>query len=160
VLRQSRKKTALALFGSAVFVALGVWMITDSSTDSSRYSPEIVVLIGWCAVLLFGAFGLKGLYNLARPMQVVLSPEGFQVLGLRRLPPVRWQDVERFFMGQVKRSKFICYDLKAETMSNFQRAMDMVRPGQWGDGQLPGALEMKPDDVLQLFDDWHRRYGA
>ena len=133
-------------------------MIAYPSTNSLRHSPEVIALGSLATILVFGAFALMGLYNLARPTQVVLNAEGFQIRGLRRLPVVRWKDADRFFLGRVKSSKFVCYDLKPDAKSSFQGATGMGRSSRWGDGQLPGALGMNPDEILRLFDDWHRRY--
>lgn len=52
----SRWKIALILLGGLVFVGLGLWMtgVFGPPPASHRYSPELVRLIGWVAVVFFG----------------------------------------------------------------------------------------------------------
>ena len=159
VLRQSRKKAALSILGSAAFVAIGILIVTGRMSGSGRYSPEFALLMGWVCVIFFGLTGVLAIRGLIKPTEVILSPEGFKVLGLREKALVRWADVQNFFICQVQRTRIVCYERRGEP-TDFQRAMGMNRTGQWGDGQIPAHLELHPDKVLELLEDWRRRYGA
>lgn len=157
VLRQSRGKTALVILGSAIFVCAGVWMIT-SPGGSSRYSPEFTTLIGWLGVVFFGGVALLSLYRIAEPAKLVLSAKGFQIFGVLRHPLVDWRDVERFFVAEVRKSRFVCYDLKPESKSRYPRRMEL-QLGQWGDGQAPAYLEIGVDDVFRVLEEWRARHA-
>lgn len=157
VLRRSRQKSSLVLLGSVAFVAIGLLMALGEPSDSSRYSLEFVRLFGWLSIVFCGWAALASLRSLIRPIELVLTPEGFFVKGGWRKRQVAWRDVRRFFIGQVKRSKFVCYELNREK-TEFQRAMGLSGRGAWGDGQIPAHLETHPDDVLDLLEDWRRRH--
>lgn len=158
MLRKARWKSALSVLGSIAFVAAGVFMAFGPIRETTRYSPEIIRLVGWVCVLFFGAAGLMACLNLVRPTEVVLSPEGFQVVGVRRKPVVPWRDVRRFFIAKVQGNKFVCYELD-RTPTNLQRAMGADQPGVWGDGQIPAHLQRGVDQVLTVLEEWRGRYG-
>jgi hypothetical protein len=159
VLRRSRRKTSLALLGSLALVVIGLFMIVGEPSASSRYSPEVVRLIGWISIIFFGWTGLVAVRNLIRPIELILTPDGFSVKGGWKKRAVAWRDVRRFFVAEVRRSKFVCYELNREP-TEFQRAMGLSSTGHWGDGQIPAHLEDHPDDVVELLEDWRRRYMA
>ena len=158
MLRSSRQKTVLAIFGAVAFVAIGLFMAIGPISESSRYPPEIVRGTGWLCIAFFGGTGLLSVNTLARPKEVHLSPEGFRVKGLRRTPLVPWSHVRRFFIAEIKRSKFVCYELN-RSPAMLERALVLGRTGAWGDGQIPAHLETHPDQVLELLEDWRRRYA-
>ncbi len=159
VLRRSRSKTVLSMLGSIAFVTIGLFMVSGPIADSSRHSPEFVKLMGWACIAFFGGTGLLSIRNLIRPTELVLSAEGFQVKGVRRTPLVPWRDVRGFFIAQVQLSKFVCYELDQEPTA-LQLATGRGSAGTWGNGQIPAHLELHPDKVLELLEEWHRRYAA
>ncbi|MDO9417921.1 STM3941 family protein [Pararhizobium sp.] len=78
VIERSRSKTLLIFLGSAVFVALGVWLLT--LTDESllnRYNELFLRGMGLASILLFGIFGVIALKKLFETgPALVLSPQG------------------------------------------------------------------------------------
>ena len=159
VLRRSRSKTVLSVLGSIAFVTIGLFMVSGPMSESSRYSPEFVNLMGWLCIVFFGGTGLLSVRNLFRPTEVVISAEGFQVKGVRRTPLVPWRDVRRFFIAQVQMSKFVCYELDQEPTA-LQLATGRGGAGAWGNGQIPAHLEQHPDKVLELLEEWRRRHAV
>src|SRR5690606_36586943 len=75
----SKRKLGLLVLGAAVFVALGIWMVSiDSDTAEGTYrSRDAVVVnaIGLAAVVFFGLCGLLGLRQLCnRSAGLTLRP--------------------------------------------------------------------------------------
>ncbi len=60
VANPSKLRIALLILGSAVFVALGFWMIGTFGPppESQRYGPAFIKIIGWVAIIFFGFCGL------------------------------------------------------------------------------------------------------
>jgi hypothetical protein len=143
---------------SAGFVALGAWMVSGAVDESSSYSPALLHLIGWANVVFFGLIGLKMLAGLLRPTRVVLTPAGFQIKELLTKPLVRWGDVDQFFIAQVLRTKFVCYELRPGLKSSLEKVWHSQRP-QWGDGQMPTLLELEPEQVRDVLIEWRDRYS-
>jgi len=159
VLRQSRFKSAGAVLGAAVFVALGLWMISNRHSFE-RGSPEATLFWGGLSVVFFGAAGLAGLYSLFRPTQLILTREGFQVHGLRLKPLVPWNEVERFSVSKVKSTKFVSFTLKAPTKSPAQRAAALVSASGRADGNIPAYLEKGAEEVRVLLEEWRTQYSV
>lgn len=59
-------RAALLILGAIAFVAGGLWMggAFGAPPASSRYSPMLVLTIGWFSVAFFGLCGLVGLRRL------------------------------------------------------------------------------------------------
>jgi hypothetical protein len=56
----SRWRIALLTLGSLIFVVIGLWMggAFGSPPTSSRYSPGLLIVVGWSAVIFFGLCGV------------------------------------------------------------------------------------------------------
>jgi hypothetical protein len=83
----SQTKIVVLVLGCVGFVALGVWftglLVPPPGTD--RYSTEVVVLVGWVTILLFGGAGVVWLKRLfERRVQLRISPLGVKA--------ARWSD--------------------------------------------------------------------
>src|SRR5689334_17009606 len=75
-IKLSKRKTILTFLGAIAFVAAGIWMITTADTQE-RYSPTRLTVIGYSAVVFFGAAALFSFYKLfeSRP-GLILDSEG------------------------------------------------------------------------------------
>lgn len=146
------------MLGSAVFVAIGLWMVT--SPESIDRSAEFTLFWGWLSVIFFGATGLVGLCSLLRPTQLILTREGFQIHGLRLKPLVPWNAVERFFISKVKSAKFVSFTLKASMNSPVQRAAALIASSDRADGHIPTYLERGAEEVGALLEEWRVQYSV
>lgn len=159
MLRRVRWKTALTVLGAAAFVAIGVFMVRGAMDESARRSPEMIHLMGWICIVFFGGTGLLGLWGLYRPAELRLTPEGFQVKGLRLGRVVQWREIQQFYITQVRSTKIVRYRLHSAP-NDFQRAMGREPNGMWTDGSIPTHLELHPDKVAALLEDWRVRHAA
>lgn len=75
----SPAKHLLLVILALAFVAIGLWM-TQATDDSRRYSADMVRLIGWLSIAVFGLFGAIALWRLLmqRGPVITFSPEGFR----------------------------------------------------------------------------------
>ena len=60
--RSSPWRMALLLLGAVGFIALGLWLtgLFGEPPQSRRWSPAMVHVIGWAAILFFGACAIVG----------------------------------------------------------------------------------------------------
>ncbi|MEN5053273.1 STM3941 family protein [Brevundimonas naejangsanensis] len=158
VLRRPRRKSALIILASAIFVAVGLWMIA-SPESFDRGSDEFNILVGWFSLIFFGAPGLAELCSLVRPTQLILTREGFQVHGLRLKPVVPWNNVECFFIFKMKSTSFVSFTLKASVQSPAQRATALIASSGRADGNIPAYLEKSADEVRTLLEEWRIQHS-
>lgn len=156
ILKRARWKSLLALAGSLAFVAGGFWMLAHPG-GSSRYSPEYVTLVGWACALFFSLSGLSAAHSLFQPVELVLSPQGFEVRGLWGRPLVKWRAVEGFFVTSVRSTKFVSYTLKPDAEGRGAGgALGQITRKK----TLPAYLEERPDAVRDVMETWRLRYGS
>jgi hypothetical protein len=135
---------------STVFVVIGIWMILDPE-GSSRRSAEWQIFGGWFSVVFFGSGTLIGLYTLVKPIEILLTAEGFQIRGPRRGRLVPWNGVESFYVTKVHGAKFVFYK-KTEGAPSLLGAM--------GDVSLPPQLDRSPEALRDLMEQWRTRYAS
>jgi len=129
-----------------------------SPESFSRGSDESNLVLGWFGLLFFGATALPVLRSLVRPTQLILTREGFQVLGLRLKPIVPWNDVECFFISEVASTKFVSFTLKVSAHSPAQRTTAQIASSSRADGNIPAYLEKGADEVRALLEKWRTQY--
>lgn len=138
------------MVASAVFVAIGVWMVLHPD-ESSRRSVESQLFWGWANIVFFGLCGLSGLFTLRKPAEIRLTPEGFQVLDRRTGEIVPWDEVEAFSVTSVRGAKWVSYK-KTGGRRSILRTMS--------DGALPSQLDQSPEAVRDLMEEWRARYAT
>ncbi len=114
--------------------------------------------MGFASVIFFGWTGFAGFRKIFYPTELVLGPQGFQVRGLRPKAVVPWDDIERFFIVTIQRSKLVSYVLKPEARAalrgaSFNASLSLTE----ADGHLPAYLDRTPEEVCQLLEAWRRR---
>ena len=157
VLRTARWKAALSVCCAVAFVSGGAFMAFGAISESARYPPEFIRMMGWVCMVSFGVAGLFALRNLANPTRVILTPEGFRVEGLRRGVLVPWRNVQGFFLAKVRTLTVVCYEL-AGRATPAQRALANGLADAWGDGQIPAHLTVGPQKMLALLEEWRSRH--
>ncbi len=125
-----------------------------------RSGDTLLVVIGWGWLLGAGYIAAVLLGKMLRPASLVLSGEGFQTTGFRQKAVVRWSDVDRFWVLRTPKGAFALYALKDQPE---RRAFGMWvfrgLPSE-ADGYFSPLLEVKPDALVGLLDDWKARHGG
>ena len=157
VIRYSRTKGLLALVGCLAFVGLGaIFILYPEQMATRRSSPEELVFAGWLSVLFFGACFVLGLWRLRGAPALRLDERGFEVndlLGRRRRA---WSDVTGFRIEQIRSVRFVKCALRDAPMSLATLRRDLG--GR--EITLPTYLEIPPDKVLSIMEDWRSRYSS
>ncbi|MBU3974227.1 MAG: hypothetical protein KKE42_10575 [Alphaproteobacteria bacterium] len=157
ILRQDASKTKWVLPGSVAFVAFGIWMVINP--ESSRYSPEFVRFAGLASIAFFGWVGINSFRSRSRPVELILTPEGFEVGGPRPKPIVPWKNIERFFIVTVRGIELVSYDMKPG-VGVVRRGLATLNTSLTGaDGQVPAYLDRAPEEVCELLEGWRRRHA-
>lgn len=126
-----------------------------------RYPVEITLLGGWFCLIVFGAGCLLGLCSLLTPTKLILTPEGFQIHGLRLKPLVPWNEVERFTVSTIKGTKFVSFRLKAAAKSPVLRpVVALLTSTGRADGYIPTFLERDADEVGVLLEEWRTQHSG
>jgi hypothetical protein len=114
----SRGKIALLLLGGLVFVGLGLWMagLFGAPPESHRWSPEMVRLIGWVAVVFFGLCTVGwGRRLFDKQEQVRIGPAG-----IRARPwsdqTIPWPEIVEVTTWTFKRQTSIILHLRDRTL--------------------------------------------
>jgi hypothetical protein len=143
----SRIKAVLLFFGSAAFVALGLFL-------SSR-KP----IIGWACVAFF-SLGIPASLFMLLPgrMYLRLSAHGFEMVSPFSKKLVRWSDVERFYVGAVRGTKPIAIVYRPGYTE--QQALRRVSKSMAGmEGAIPNTYAVSREELLKVLNDWHTRYA-
>jgi hypothetical protein len=156
VFGQSPWKMALLTLGSAVFVALGVLMI--SGVITGRRLGLDAPTLGWIAVAVFGLFMLLALWRTiaTRGPVLTVSPRGIHDtrISARAIP---WEAVLGASVWQMSNQKIIVLAVTPEA----ERAIGLTRMAKWtrGANRSLGAdglcvavtsLKVKFDDLFRL----------
>ena len=159
VIRFDRGKTLLLLLGSAAFVALGVFFVLHPQAMAEQHrSPAMVLAVGWMSIALFGAGFLLGLRRLAGGVAVSLDQGGVEMARLPFGAPRRlaWAEIAAFRIERVKRTRIV----KARLRNAAFTLADVHGGGGGGEVGLPAGLEMEPERLLALLEEWRMRYSA
>ena len=135
VLHASRRKAVVLLLGSALFVAVGYWMIQDGE------GPW-----GWATALFFGACGLTAVASLLRPGSLRLTPDGFSVRHMGRGSfASSWHECDGFrTWSPTPGASFVMFDWTPPSSRS-------------GTGALPDTYGMSGKDLARLLQTWRDR---
>lgn len=102
----SRWRLILLLAGSLGFVALGVFLLTIDPPSTKR------TLVGWAAIVVFGAFFLIGLPRLKDQGAVIRVDQ--RGIWWKRWSgdTIPWSAIERISVGEIRGQRFACLFLR------------------------------------------------
>jgi len=152
-------KSGLRTLASLAFV-WGVIMLWPGESDSGRYPREMVVIFSVIGIGLFGFTAALSFLKLCFPPELVLTPEGFSVRGLRKAVLIPWDDVQTFDLVEVSRGATMAgYILKpgARSGSRDRGITRAMIPGF--DGTIAVFPEESPGWLVKVLNDWRRRYA-
>lgn len=118
-------------------------------------------VVGWSITAAFAIVGVLGLWLVVpgRRRGVRLSPGGFTILGQFASPSYAWSQVERFKIVRFGLANtMVGVDLKWGAASEPIRRTGRMLSG--ADLLLPPNLKIKPQKLLDLMEEWRRRYSA
>jgi hypothetical protein len=148
VIRGDRGKAILLLMIGVLLVAAGVWMI---STDSDA---------GWgyvCAVF-FGLGVFVAAWRIVSPGRLEISADGFRWTVTGRTRAIRWADVTRFEVVQIRSTRFVGWNYapgyKArQLLRNVASALSGV------EGSMPNGWEIAVPQLVKLLNEANQRWG-
>lgn len=146
-LHPAKGKGLLLLVISIVFTLVGVSMIGEGQWK------------GWPATVFFGLASVFFTINLFWPSAsyLDLSPDGFVVCALFRPSPlIRWDSVSEFRVVRIppKRTKMVGFDVNASLHPSLSAT---VRRVVGASGTLPDTYGRKPDELVDLMNQWRRK---
>jgi hypothetical protein len=155
VFRGAAWKSGLRTLAAIGVLVGAVWML-GSDYESQRYPKAtrealaIVCIIGsgWGVVLSF--------LRLCLPPELVLTPEGFGVRGLRRARLIRWADIQNFELVERRSGGVAGYVLTAAARL---RVRGLLGLAAGVDGTIAVSPEESPGYVVKVLNDWRRRYA-
>ena len=117
----------------------GLWLFALPVEEYARRMPPEVITKGWgvVTVLFFGWTAAVAFADTMDPSRLILNDEGFRIEGPSHRAIVRWDDVEDFFIQEMKFTKFINYRLRSE-LPNVEGPRHSVR----------GHFEADPDTIV------------
>jgi len=125
-----------------------------------RSADPLPAIVGWLWLAGAGCIAAVLLARMLAPAVLVLSREGFRTTGLRQRSLVRWSDVDRFWVLRTPRGPFALYARKDQPeRRNFGMWVFRGLPSE-ADGYFSALLEVKPDALVGLLDEWKARYGG
>lgn len=160
VLKASRPGILLAGLACVLAAFLGIWFM--GQTDDA-------VMIAWSGIGVFvlGAAALLALYQLWRPVRVILTPDGFAVTGLVRTGVVPWREGEAFLVYEEPMTEdggvppHAAWRLRDRSAAAEGLATRLNRAGGLPiDGSLPRNLGLSPEALVALLESWRARYGG
>lgn len=106
----SKKKIAIILLGSLLFVFIGVWGIIDTERFVSiRYSETVVFYSGIIAVLFFGIcffFALKKIFS-SKPGLIISNKGVFDNSNANSIGLIEWKDITGIERLEIASSKML-----------------------------------------------------
>lgn len=124
-------------------------------------SPDVVMrAMSWGAIGLAVILAIRLAIRIGFAPDLELSPEGFQVKGLRAPGHVRWTEVARFGQADMRRASFVIYSLKTRPFGAGKRPARLRGLPPEADGYLAHGPEMSVAEQLALMQDWKARYGG
>jgi len=125
-----------------------------------RAEDPLLSLFGWFWGAVVGLFAVQILVGALFPANLVLSAEGFRVMGLKQRPLVRWSNVDRFWVLRAPVYAYVLYAVTDQPQRvNFGLWVFRGLPSE-ADGRLLPVYELKADALLEVLNDWKARYGT
>jgi hypothetical protein len=144
----SKKKALMLLLGSAVFVALGVWLRSEDP------------FLGWFTIVCFG-LGLSVSLTMFVPNTIYLSldEEGFELSSPIKKYRIRWSDVEGFELARIQGVKMIAIHYRGGYEDQrFLRTASTALTGL--EGGIANNYAAPLREILQSLREWHARYRS
>ena len=102
-------RMALMVFGSVVFVAIGVWMtgLFGEPPESRRWSPGLVQSFGWFSIVFFGACAIVGIRRAVdTDVQLRISEQGIYWTPWSE-KTIPWYEIRDVRMWEHRRQRMI-----------------------------------------------------
>lgn len=165
VLTTPRWRLVLMLIVFVATACLGLWFIDNTE-------PGVLKAWSWLGVAALAAASLASAFQLWRPAQLILTPQGFTLTGFFSPGLIAWTDVEVFLLYQEEAvvdlegerqggvAPHAVWRLKASAAANTGLVSRLNRRGGLPiDGSFPRHIGMAPDAFVVLMEDWRVRYG-
>lgn len=136
--RSTASLVLLAVAGSMFLNADSVWMQT----------------LSWGCIAFTALVLTRLIVRFAFTPDITLTDDGFWLGKIGRGTFVRWNEVERFGIVDMKRQSFVVYALADETTaasSNKKRLNGLPADVS---GYFPPSAEITPQDLLALLNEW------
>lgn len=145
VFRSSKVKTVLHVVGASLFVWGGIHMIASRP------------LIGWLAVLLFGACALAGIALLVTGgASIRLDKEGFELVGTFKRSRILWKDIEAIHMAKIRGASVIALNYR----SGDPRRSQVSRSLAGIDTAIGNIYNVPLKDLCATLKEWHERHRS
>ena len=146
----------ITLVTASVFFIACMYILLDGAEATHRFPHWYKV-----AVLTFGAvfatliIGLA-LAELSRPTRLILTSNGVSKIGLWRISPIAWRDIDSFLIHRQGPHKHVGYRLTNEARASRMDGWRGLAALGTSDGVLSSGLGKVPENVLHLLQDHHR----
>ncbi|WP_149790509.1 STM3941 family protein [Mesorhizobium sp. NFR06] len=147
VIRGSRGKALLLLFGCLIFVLAGIGTLKHHPNDGQAMT--------WTGIIFFGLGVPVAISLLIRPQTLALDRDGFILDGglLVRPKKVAWRDVKGFHVWRPRnRSKSVGYDF--EPGARKETALMRVNRRLGAEDCLPGGWQYSPDKMVEILNSY------
>jgi len=157
----SQRKWLAILAGCAVFVGIGVSMITSPAFFNPSYLGIPTDIIGWLEIVLFGLGLIVSVVALMPGRShLTLDANGFTVRNLFQSSTNRWENVDDFTAMNMAAThpvrKIVLVGYNDRTQA--QRALARANVGLVGrNSALPDTYGMTVEDLVRLMSRWRRK---
>lgn len=112
VININKTKTLFVIFGSLIFVTLGIWIIfTAQEPNGNQQKLFIVILLyaaGGLSVAFFGLCLVAGIWRLfSKSPGLELNIDGMIIFSAGKPLFINWQEIERFSIHETQNQKFL-----------------------------------------------------
>ncbi|MBK9193597.1 MAG: hypothetical protein IPO17_01140 [Flavobacteriales bacterium] len=145
-LRPSLMKATWLFLVCSLFVACGIWMVSEGNT------------IGYfCAGFFALGLPIFALQFHPKSAYLHLAEEGFTYCSLFRAYTVRWEHVREFAVITVGRNRMVAWDFTPNhPMTGRISAISKSIAGH--EAALPDTYGMKPQELVELMESLRQRY--
>lgn len=172
VIPLSKIKLVLLVFGTALFVLVGIWLLSLEPEQIQSWrkmpSPQIVYVVSYICIAMFGLCGLFGIVKMfdSKP-GLIINSEGITdnssgvAAGL-----IRWSEITGFSEYQVQNSKMLIIHVKdpekyVNRGSLMKRALNKFNMKMAGSPISISSTTLKVEykELLQLCESSFKQYG-
>ncbi len=146
--RPKKTKTILLALISLLFTVIGLFVNQDESTKGGLIS----VFFGLC-LLVFIIQLIPG------STELKLTNEGFEITNLFCKNLTKWKDVETFKIGYTGRNKTIMFDY-VQDHNKHETGKIIAKQLSGSHGGLPTTYGLKAADLLEIMNEWKKKYGV
>jgi len=154
VFRGAAWKSGLRTLAAIGVLVGAVWILGDDY-ESQRYPKATRDILAIGCIIGAASGAVLSFLRLCLPPELVLTPEGFSVRGLRRARLIRWADIQSFELVERRSGDVAGYVLKPDARL---RARGLLRVTAGVDGTIAVSPEESPGYVVKVLNDWRRRY--